>query len=72
MNTINNNFINTVILNNNSVDNKVINYNKINNIINKNNNIIKSYHTKSVTSLSDLMFHNKKLISLYKNISKSK
>ena len=72
LNTINNNFINTVILNNNSVDNKVINYNKINNIINKNNNIIKSYHTKSVTSLSDLMFHNKKLISLYKNISKSK
>ena len=70
----NNNLINTVILNNNSVDNNrylVKNSNKINNK-NINNNIIKSYHTKSVTSLSDLMFHNKKLISLYKNLSKSK
>ena len=75
--SINNNIMNTVILNNNSVDNRInsINFNKNNNINNKNinnNNIIKSYHTKSVSSLSDLMFHNKKLISLYKNISTSK
>ena len=77
LSTINNNLINTMILNNNnSVDNKIIgsNFNKLNGINNKNinNNTIKSYHTKSVTSLSDLMFHNKKLISLYKNLSKSK
>ena len=71
LNSINNNFINTLILNNNSVDNK-INSNNSNNINKNNNNIIKSYHTKSVTNLSDLMFHNKKLISLYKNVSKSK
>ena len=76
LSTINNNLINTMILNNNnSVDNKIIgaNFNKLKGINNKNiNNTIKSYHTKSVTSLSDLMFHNKKLISLYKNLSKSK
>ena len=79
LNSINSNFMNTfVVNNNNSVDNNKIygnNYNKnVNNINNKNmnNNIIKSYHTKSVTSLSDLMFHNKRLISLYKNLSKSK
>ena len=47
--------------------------------INKNNvntrneeNIIKSYHTKSVSSLTDLINHNKKLMGLYKNVSKSK
>ena len=34
-------------------------------------NIIKSYHTKSVSSLTDLINQNKNLISLYKNISKS-
>ena len=34
-------------------------------------NIIKSYHTKSVSSLTDLINHNQNLISLYKNISKS-
>ena len=55
----------------NDLLNSINNLNKINNK-NINNNIIKSYHTKSVTSLSDLMFHNKKLISLYKNLSKSK
>ena len=71
LNSINNNFINTYILNNNSVDNKM-NVNNFNKINKNNNNIIKSYHTKSVASLSDLMFHNKKLISLYKNVSKNK
>ena len=71
LNSINNNFISTHILNNNSVDNKM-NVNNFNKINKNNNNIIKSYHTKSVTNLSDLMFHNKKLISLYKNVSKSK
>ena len=75
--TSNNNLMKTVILNNNSVDNNktigtISNKNNHNNSNNKNNNIIKSYHTKSVTSLSDLMYHNKKLISLYKNLSKSK
>ena len=40
---------------------------------NKNNeNIIKSYHTKSVSSLTDIISHNKKLSSLNKNVSKSK
>ena len=34
--------------------------------------IIKSYHTKSVSSLTDLINHNKKLVGLYKNVSKSK
>ena len=46
------------------------------NINNKNNknedNIIKSYHTKSVSSLTDLINHNKKLMGLYRNASKSK
>ena len=44
-----------------------------NNINAKNEeNIIKSYHTKSVSSLTDLINHNKKLMGLYKNASKSK
>ncbi len=34
--------------------------------------VIKGYHTKSVTNLTDLINHNKKLISLYKSMSKSK
>ena len=67
--TANNNLMKTVIINNNTIDN---NKNAIKNNNNNKNNIIKSYHTKSVTSLSDLMYHNKKLISLYKNLSKSK
>ena len=77
--SINNNYVNSVIINNNNntVDNnRYIDNNKIdttnNNSKNNNDNIIKSYHTKSVTSLSDLMYHNKRLISLYKNLSKSK
>jgi hypothetical protein len=77
--SINNNYVNSVIINNNNntVDNnRYIDSNKINttnnNNKNNNDNIIKSYHTKSVTSLSDLMYHNKRLISLYKNLSKSK
>ena len=77
--SINNNYVNSVIINNNNntIDNnRYIDSNKINitnnNNKNNNDNIIKSYHTKSVTSLSDLMYHNKRLISLYKNLSKSK
>ena len=71
--SINNNYVNNVILNNNTVDNnRYIDNNKINNISNKNFNIINSYHTKSVSNISDLMYHNKRLISLYKNLSKSK
>ena len=35
-------------------------------------NIIKSYHTKSVSSLSDLINNNKKIVGSYKNISKNK
>lgn len=34
--------------------------------------IIKSYHTKSLSSLTDLINNNKKLMTLYKSISKSK
>ena len=37
-----------------------------------NEKVIKGYHTKSVSNLTDLINHNKKLISLYKNMSKSK
>ena len=49
-----------------------IHFNK-NNINAKNEeNIIKSYHTKSVSSLTDLINHNKKMLGLYKNASKSK
>ena len=70
-NILGNNNNNNKILNN--INNKNINKNiNKNNNNNNNNNTIKSYHTKSVTSLSDLMFHNKRLISLYKNLSKSK
>ena len=43
-----------------------------NNNAKKEENIIKSYHTKSVSSLTDLINHNKKLTSQYKNVSKSK
>ena len=68
--SINNNYINTIILNHNTVDNN--RYIDINKMTNKNNNIIKSYHTKSDKNISDLMYHNKKLISLYQNLSKSK
>ena len=39
---------------------------------NNNENIIKSYHTKSVSSLSDLNNHNKKISSINKNVNKSK
>ena len=39
---------------------------------NYNENIIKSYHTKSVSSLTDLINHNKKGTSVNKNVSKSK
>ena len=45
---------------------------KNNNNVKKEENIIKSYHTKSVSSLTDLINHNKKLTGQYKNISKSK
>ena len=51
---------------------------KIHVIGNKNNNakndenIIKSYHTKSVSSLSDLLNQNKKIMGICRNISKSK
>ena len=38
----------------------------------RNNKILKGYHTKSVSNLTELINHNKKLISLYNGISKSK
>jgi len=38
----------------------------------RNDKVIKGYHTKSVSNLTDLINHNKKLISLYKSMSKSK
>ena len=43
-----------------------LNVNKYNN-----ENIIKSYHTKNVSSLTDLINYNKKLSTIKKNISKS-
>ena len=51
--------------------NILLNKNSNNNPKNE-ENIIKSYHTKSVSSLTDLINHNKKIMGLYKNISKSK
>ena len=38
----------------------------------RNEKVIKGYHTKSVSNLTDLINHNKQLISLYKSMSKSK
>jgi len=38
----------------------------------RNNKILKGYHTKSVSNLTELINHNKKLISLYNGMSKSK
>jgi len=50
--SINNNYLNTVILNNNTFDNDKSSYkNKVNNTFNRNKNIIKSYHTKNGKSL---------------------
>ena len=48
--------------------NGYLNVNKNNN----NENIIKSNHTKNVSSLTDLINYNKKLSTIKKNISKSK
>ena len=62
--TINNNLVNSIFLNNSSENNNKINL--------KNNKKSKKYHTKSITSLIDLMNHNKRLISLYRNLNKSK
>ena len=45
---------------------------QINKNVKNEENIIKSYHTKSVSSLTDLINHNKKMMGLYKNVSKSK
>ena len=64
--TINNNLVNSILLNN-SLENN--NNNKINI---KNNKKFKKYHTKSITNLIDLMNHNKRLMSLYRNLNKSK
>ena len=61
-----NNLVNSIIFNSSSENN-----NKIN-IKNNNNKIGKNFHTKSITSLIDLMNHNKRLISLYRNLNKSK
>ena len=38
----------------------------------RNEKIIKGYHTKSVSNLAEMINHNKKLIALYKSMSKSK
>ena len=61
--SINNNIVNTFILNNSIEGNKNIN--------NK-NKIFKNPNTKSISSLTDLMNHNKNLISKYKNLNKNK
>jgi hypothetical protein len=50
--SINNNYMNTVIFNNNTFDNDKSSYkNKVNSTLNKNKNIIKSYHSKNGKSL---------------------
>ncbi len=49
-----------------------ININKTKGNTKNEENVIKSYHTKSVSSLTDLINHNRKVIGSYKNISKSK
>ena len=61
--SINNNLVNSIIINNSLENNKANS---------KNKKIVKKYHTKSITSLIDLMNHNKRLISLYRNLNKSK
>ena len=43
-----------------------------NNINSRNEKEIKGYHTKSVSNLTEIINHNKRLIALYKNMSKSK
>ena len=62
--TINNNLVSSILLNNSLENNNKINL--------KNNKKYKKYHTKSITNLIDLMNHNKRLISLYRNLNKSK
>jgi hypothetical protein len=64
---------------NNKIKIKTRNYNVSlkNGFTTQNNNsrsdkVIKGYHTKSVSNLTDLINHNKKLISIYKSLSKSK
>ena len=61
-----NNFVNSIIFNSSTENN-----NKINNIKNNNKNVNK-FHTKSISSLIDLMNHNKRLISIYRNLNTSK
>ena len=63
--SINNNFVNSIFINN-SLEN---NNNKINL---KNSKNARKFHTKSISSLIDLMNHNKRLISFYRNLNKSK
>ena len=62
--TINNNVVHSIFFNNSIDSNNKANL--------KNHKKIKSYHAKSIASLMDLMNHNKKLISLYRNLNKSK
>ena len=65
-------------VNNNKIKIKTRNYNDslkggfTQNYNDKNEKVIKGYHTKSVSNIIDLINHNKKIISLYKSKSKSK
>ena len=76
----NNKLVNIPGINNNKIKIRTRNYNaslksgftQNYNYIGKNDKIIKGYHTKSVSNLTDLINHNKKLMSLYKSMSKSK
>ena len=79
INTNSNNKIMNIPSLNNKIKIKTRNYNVSlkNGFTTQNNNsrsdkVIKGYHTKSVSNLTDLINHNKKLISLYKSMSKSK
>ena len=68
--SINNNFVNSIYITNSLENNNSKNTNnKIN--INKSKNL-KKFHTKSISSLIDLMNHNKRFISFYSNLNKSK
>ena len=62
--TINNNLVNSIFLNSSIENNNKTNI--------RNNNKPKKFHTKSITGLIDLMNHNKRFISLYRNLNKSK
>ena len=79
-NNLNNKLAGISNLNNNKIKIRTRNYNiplkngltQNSNFSGKYENISKGYHTKSLSNLTELINHNKKLISIYKSMSKSK